>query len=491
MSYTVSVRECLRSIHQELRDADGNDHLADIVKNDPTMSHLYDGDDDEEEGARSNRRNDNTDVYKPTTLSHAELQRLMMRPCLTPEEIVHVNRHVSPPVTHNVVVTLRINYEFDMHQLGWRLFGHHNLERFSAPVCLKIKSPHAACLIFASGEVIITGTKSVNAATLAAIGLVTYLSKISGRCVRYTDLQVQNRMATVYLGYTVNDEWLRFEHPEYVLNKKLFNATKIQNASVSCLLFKSGSLVITGPKTPEATMAARDEIIPILARYKAQEITRQGLETKKKAEDKEAVKAKQLLKTKHEIARTHQQRLKTKIKLYSRVSPAALPYYRGLVDITLGYCFAPSEKKPFCQHHAWVHYPDSPVGGNCIGKMEWPMIVQLYAQNGLKLPPHNATIATGSPSAKKRPNPLHPKALPIRGWTPVDGLCRMPHHDRLAWGESDPEYPPPVVVIDRLLVKHKNTIGTKRKPNSLCTAVADTVTRHKRKRTAEKKNETK
>jgi len=479
MSYTVSVQECLRSIQQELRDSDGNDHLAEIVKNDPTMSHLWDGNEDDEDHRTSRASEENT-------VSHAELQRLMTQPKLTAEQIAHINRQVSPPVTHNVVVTLRINYEFDMHQLGWCVFGHHNLERFSAPVCLKIKSPHAACLIFASGEVIITGTKSLNAATLAAIGLVTYLSKISGRCVRYTDLQVQNRMATVYLGYTVNDEWLRFEHPEYVLNRKLFNATKIQNATVSCLLFKSGSLVITGPKTPEATLAARDEIIPILARYKAQEISRQGLETKKKAEDREAVKAKVFLKTKHEIAKTHNERLKNKIKLYSRVSSAKLPYYRGLVDITLGYCFAPSEKKPFCQHHVWVHYPDSPPGGNCIGKMEWSMIEQLYSQNGLRVPPHNPTIATGSPSAKKRPNPLHPRALPIRGWVPKDGLCRMPHHAPLQKDEVEPAYPSPVVVVDRLPLKYKSNAGVKRKPDSLCTAVAATVTRHKRKRVSEK-----
>lgn len=363
-----------------------------------------------------------------TTSTPSEIQELRKTPQLTPEEIAYTNRNCSDPVTHNVVVTIRINRRFDVHQLAWRLYGHHNLDKFSAPVCVKIKEPHSAALIFSSGECIITGTKSINAAALAAIRLVNLISSNTGVPVEYSDLQVRNRMATVYLGYTINKDWLLSENPDVIFNESSFKALKIKRDFGTVLLFPTGSFVITGPTTPEKTMMLRNEIIPFLARYKVVEATRKQQEENKRQAESLAAAAKELDRFAKAVDATRRRARIQKPKMYSHVSEAALPKYRGLVDIQQGYCFRPSVKKPYCQHHVWVRYPESPPEGVTLGKMALPMIKQLYAQNGFHFPPHRKTEAKGSPAAKKRPRPNDPPAKPIQGWVSPDGLYIMPHH---------------------------------------------------------------
>ena len=374
-----------------------------------------------------------------------EIKRLMSTPPLTPKEIAHINRNCSEPVTHNVVVTIRIDRRFDVHQLAWPLYGQHNLDKFSAPVCIKMKHPHSAALIFSSGECIITGTKSINAAAMAAIQLVKFMSANTGVPVDYSDLRVRNRMATVYLGYTINQPWLLAENPDVGYNEDSFKALKITRAYGTVLLFPTGSFVITGPTTPERAMALRDEIIPFLARYKVLDATRKEQEESKRRVERMATDLKNMERLVKGVEATRRRAHAQKPKMYSRVSEAALPKYRGLIDIQQGYCFAPSAKKPYCQHHIWVRYPGSPESGLPLGKMAMPLIKQLYAQNGFHFPPHRKTIAKGSPAAKKRPRQHDPPAKPIIGWQPPDGLYIMPHHREVLPSAASSTYTIPSV----------------------------------------------
>jgi transcription initiation factor TFIID TATA-box-binding protein len=165
---------------------------------------------------------------------------------------------MEPTITiENVVTSTRLAEDFDLQKLmETGLEGaEYNKTKFPGLV-YRIKEPNAAFLIFTSGKVVCTGTKSPKSAHIAMLKLAKKLNSIGCKEV---DLEpedrVQNIVASANLNTNLNLNAILIafgmESVEYEPEVFPGLVCRLEDPKVVVLVFSTGKLVITGGKRPE------------------------------------------------------------------------------------------------------------------------------------------------------------------------------------------------------------------------------------------------
>ncbi|MCX9084289.1 MAG: TATA-box-binding protein [Candidatus Methanoperedens sp.] len=154
----------------------------------------------------------------------------------------------------NVVSTVKLSPTFDLEDLKSKLENaEYDKSKFPGLV-YRIKDPKAVFLLFNSGKVVCTGSKSVEDAQTASKKLTHELIRNGLEIDASNEIKVQNIVASAALGsvLNLNSVALGFgmENIEYEPEQFPGLVYRMSQPKVVILLFGSGKMVITGGKSP-------------------------------------------------------------------------------------------------------------------------------------------------------------------------------------------------------------------------------------------------
>jgi transcription initiation factor TFIID TATA-box-binding protein len=168
--------------------------------------------------------------------------------------------------TQNVVVSANIHRDLPLEKLATKLERvEYNPEQFPGLI-LKMDNPKASSLLFSSGKIICTGTKSIGEARKAIAAIVKKLNSIGLRVTKKADIEIQNMVASGSVGakLNLNEIVFKFENTEYEPEQFPGLVYKLPDSHITFLLFGTGKIVITGAKSEkeieESVYILRDQL---------------------------------------------------------------------------------------------------------------------------------------------------------------------------------------------------------------------------------------
>ena len=125
----------------------------------------------------------------------------------------------------------------------------YNPETFPGLI-LRVKEPKSAVLVFSSGNLVCTGTKSTAQVKKVINQVIKQLKKINVKVTIKPKIEVQNIVAsgTINLKLNLNFLALEMENTEYEPEQFPGLVYKLENPNATFLLFSNGKLVCTGTK---------------------------------------------------------------------------------------------------------------------------------------------------------------------------------------------------------------------------------------------------
>jgi len=138
----------------------------------------------------------------------------------------------------------------------------YNPEQFPGLV-LRIKKPKSAVLVFSSGNLVCTGTKSVEQVREVIGNVIRVLRKIGIKITDRPKINVQNIVASGALNLTLNLNLLalELENTEYEPEQFPGLVYKLNEPNATFLLFSNGKLVCTGTKNREELDTAKKQLV--------------------------------------------------------------------------------------------------------------------------------------------------------------------------------------------------------------------------------------
>jgi transcription initiation factor TFIID TATA-box-binding protein len=150
----------------------------------------------------------------------------------------------------NIVATTSLQKDVPLTKLAKTLSNtEYNPEQFPGLV-LRIKKPKSAVLVFSSGNLVCTGTKSIVQVKEVIQEVIRQLKKIGVRVTITPKITVQNIVASGSININLNLNFLalELENTEYEPEQFPGLVYKLVEPNATFLLFSNGKLVCTGTK---------------------------------------------------------------------------------------------------------------------------------------------------------------------------------------------------------------------------------------------------
>ena len=160
------------------------------------------------------------------------------------------SRKKSVYTIQNIVATTSLEKPIPLTKLArTQPNTEYNPETFPGLV-LRIKEPKSAVLVFSSGNLVCTGTKSVAQVRKVITAVVKQLRKINVNVTIKPIITVQNIVASGSLDLKLNLNFLalEMENTEYEPEQFPGLVYKLIEPNATFLLFSNGKLVCTGTK---------------------------------------------------------------------------------------------------------------------------------------------------------------------------------------------------------------------------------------------------
>lgn len=154
--------------------------------------------------------------------------------------------------------------ELDLQALALALDGSdYEPEQFPGLI-YRVKDPKAALLLFRSGKVVCTGSKSLSQVQLVIEKVMKLIEKAGITVNKEPEIVVQNIVASADLGQKLNLNAiamaLGLERVEYEPEQFPGLVYRMSEPKVVLLIFGSGKIVCTGGKKPQDVDAAVEKI---------------------------------------------------------------------------------------------------------------------------------------------------------------------------------------------------------------------------------------
>ena len=150
----------------------------------------------------------------------------------------------------NIVATTSLGKDVPLTKLAKTLPNtEYNPEQFPGLV-LRIKKPKSAVLVFSSGNLVCTGTKSIAQVKEVIKEVIKQLKKINVKVKIVPKITVQNIVASGSINMNLNLNYLalELENTEYEPEQFPGLVYKLVEPTATFLLFSNGKLVCTGTK---------------------------------------------------------------------------------------------------------------------------------------------------------------------------------------------------------------------------------------------------
>jgi transcription initiation factor TFIID TATA-box-binding protein len=150
----------------------------------------------------------------------------------------------------NIVATTSLGKDVSLTKLArTQPNTEYNPDTFPGLV-LRVKKPKSAVLVFSSGNLVCTGTKSVAQVREVVVQVIKQLKKIGVNVTAKPKITVQNIVASgaISLDLNLNTLALELENTEYEPEQFPGLVYKLDEPTATFLLFSNGKLVCTGTK---------------------------------------------------------------------------------------------------------------------------------------------------------------------------------------------------------------------------------------------------
>lgn len=150
----------------------------------------------------------------------------------------------------NIVATTSLGKDVSLTKLArTQPNTEYNPDTFPGLV-LRVKKPKSAVLVFSSGNLVCTGTKSVSQVKEVVVQVIKQLKKIGVNVTAKPKITVQNIVASgaINLDLNLNTLALELENTEYEPEQFPGLVYKLEDPTATFLLFSNGKLVCTGTK---------------------------------------------------------------------------------------------------------------------------------------------------------------------------------------------------------------------------------------------------
>ena len=150
----------------------------------------------------------------------------------------------------NIVATTSLGEDVSLTKLArTQPNTEYNPDTFPGLV-LRIKKPKSAVLVFSSGNLVCTGTKSVSQVRDVVQQVIKQLRKVNVYVKIKPKITVQNIVASgaINLNLNLNTLALELENTEYEPEQFPGMVYKLEDPTATFLLFSNGKLVCTGTK---------------------------------------------------------------------------------------------------------------------------------------------------------------------------------------------------------------------------------------------------
>ena len=163
----------------------------------------------------------------------------------------------------NIVATTSLGKDVPLTKLAKTLPNtEYNPEQFPGLV-LRVKKPKSAVLVFSSGNLVCTGTKSVAQVKEVIESVIKTLKKINVKVTEKPKITVQNIVASGAIDMTLNRNFLalELENTEYEPEQFPGLVYKLIEPNATFLLFSNGKLVCTGTKNKQQLEFSMKELL--------------------------------------------------------------------------------------------------------------------------------------------------------------------------------------------------------------------------------------
>lgn len=166
----------------------------------------------------------------------------------------------------NIVATTSLGKDVPLTKLAKTIPNtEYNPEQFPGLV-LRIKKPKSAVLVFSSGNLVCTGTKSIAQVKEVIDQVIKTLRKINVKITDKPKVTVQNIVASGTIDMMLNLNFLSLElkNTEYEPEQFPGLVYKLENPPATFLLFSNGKLVCTGTKNNQQLNDSMDQLAKVL-----------------------------------------------------------------------------------------------------------------------------------------------------------------------------------------------------------------------------------
>ncbi|XP_047972232.1 TATA-box-binding protein 2-like isoform X1 [Salvia hispanica] len=187
------------------------------------------------------------------------------------QPVVDLSKHPSGlvPTLQNIVSTVNLDCKLDLKAIALQARNaEYNPKRFAA-VIMRIREPKTTALIFSSGKMVCTGSKSEEQSKLAARKYARVVQKL-GFPAKFMDFKIQNIVGSCDVKFPIRLEELAYAHSAFSrYDPELFPGLiyRMKQPKVVLLIFVSGKIVLTGAKVKDETYAAFENIYPVLTEF--------------------------------------------------------------------------------------------------------------------------------------------------------------------------------------------------------------------------------
>ncbi|MEM4826976.1 MAG: TATA-box-binding protein [Desulfurococcaceae archaeon] len=166
----------------------------------------------------------------------------------------------------NIVATVILNHPIDIDLLEESIPNFVYKPELFPGIIFKVEKPKATALIFKSGKMVVTGTKSVNQLIEAVKKIVRTLIKHGIKIEGKPRVQIQNIVAGGDLHAYVNLEKAAYYLDDCMYEPEQFPGLiyRMRNPRVVLLIFSSGKMVITGAKEEKEVETAVKQVAETL-----------------------------------------------------------------------------------------------------------------------------------------------------------------------------------------------------------------------------------
>ncbi len=162
----------------------------------------------------------------------------------------------------NIVATVTLEQTLDLHEIERSVPRvEYNPDQFPGLV-FRLDRPKVTALIFKSGKMVVTGSKSTQELIRSVKKIIKTLYEHGIRIVGKPKIQIQNIVASANLGVEVNLEEAAYKLENNMYEPEQFPGLiyRMTNPHVVLLIFGSGKMVITGAKREDEVMEAVNKI---------------------------------------------------------------------------------------------------------------------------------------------------------------------------------------------------------------------------------------